>query len=46
MGDILELAQNGITVNVAFDVESALILGLVILGAGVLIMTVYAKILT
>ncbi|MCI4650852.1 hypothetical protein [Phaeodactylibacter sp.] len=46
MGEILELIRNGITVNIAFDVESAVILGLVLLAAGVLIMTVYAKILT
>ncbi|WP_282783414.1 hypothetical protein [Phaeodactylibacter xiamenensis] len=46
MGDILELIQNGITVNIAFDVESAVILGLVLLLAGILVMAVYAKILT
>ena len=46
MADILQFLENGITVNIAFDVESALILGLVLLGAGVLVMAVYAKILT
>lgn len=45
MDNVLEFLQNGITVNIAFDVESAIILGCVIFFAGVLVLLVYAKVI-
>lgn len=46
MDQILRLIQEGITVNVAFDVESAIILGAVLFVAIALALTFHAKVIS
>ena len=45
MNEVLEFLQEGVSVNVAFDVESAIILGVVLFLAASLALLLYAKVM-
>lgn len=45
MNDVLDIIRDGVRVNIVFDTESAIILGVTLFFAGVLALTVYAKVL-
>jgi hypothetical protein len=46
MGDVIQFLQEGVTVNIAFDVESAVILGVVVFLALTLALLVYGKVIS
>ncbi|WP_282783114.1 hypothetical protein [Phaeodactylibacter xiamenensis] len=45
MGEVLDIIREGITVNIAFDTESAIILGTVLFLALVLALAFYGKVI-
>lgn len=45
MGDLLELARDGVKVNIAIDLESAIIASVVIFMALTLALLVYGKVI-
>jgi len=45
MNDVLEFIRDGVRVNIVFDTESAIVLGVTLFLAATLALAIYAKVL-
>lgn len=45
MNDVISLVRDGVKVNIYFDTESAIILGVILIASLTVVATIYAKVL-